>query len=128
MSKLTFGNVYELLDNAENKDEIAKLIIQYKKELTDEHVVILLHYATNKKEIAELLGSENISKLHAVDVSNLLYYAKNKEEMEEILKKYGRNLKNISLSPTEKNHSSGSNLYSFASYAKKIMPTLLSWL
>ena len=128
MSKLTFGNVYELLDNAENKDEIAKLIIQYKKELTDEHVVSLLHYAENKKEIAELLGSENISKLYAVDVSNLLYYATNKEEMKRILQQYGRNLKNISLSPTEKNHSSGSNLYSFASYAKKIMPTLLSWL
>jgi hypothetical protein len=62
------------------------------------------------------------------NVYDLLYYATNKEEMKRILQQYGRNLKNISLPPTEKNHSSGYNLYSFASYAKKIMPTLLSWL
>ena len=128
ISKLTDKNVFSLLRSAKNKDEMANIIFQYKKELTDEHVASLLHHAENKKEMAKILGSENISRLTDKNVSDLLYYATNKEEIKRILQQYGRNLKNISLSPTEKNHSSGSNLYSFASYAKKIMPTLLSWL
>jgi len=128
ISRLTDKNVFSLLRSAKNKDEMVNIIFQYKKELTDEHVASLLHHAENKKEMAKILGSENISRLTDKNVSDLLLYATNKEEMKRILQQYGRNLKNISLSPTEKNHSSGYNLYSFASYAKKIMPTLLSWL
>ena len=42
-------------------DEIAKLILQYKKDLTDSDVYRLLSRLKNKDEIAKLLGSENIN-------------------------------------------------------------------
>jgi hypothetical protein len=129
ISKLTGNSIYYLLYHAKNKDEMAETLgSENISKLADYNFYSLLKYAKNKDEMAKILGSENISKLTDYHVSDLLSNAENKEEMKEILKKYGRNLKNISLSPTEKNHSSGSNLYSFASYAKKIMPTLLSWL
>jgi hypothetical protein len=73
-----------------NKDEIAKLIIQNKKEeLTDDVVKKLLIYSTNKNEIAQDLGSENISKLKdGNSVSYLIDNVENEMEMAQIINKY----------------------------------------
>ncbi len=79
------SDVLKFLDDAENKDEIARIIIQYKPELSDENVLSLLAYAENKVEIARILGSDNINKLDIDSVYFLLNDASNKEEMAEIL-------------------------------------------
>ena len=56
-----------------------------KKELTDDNVYKLLHYATNKEEIATILGTDNINKLTNDDVFNLLVYAEYKASLATIL-------------------------------------------
>ena len=65
INKLKENNVYYLLDKTthEKKDEIAKVIIHYKKELTNDDVFNLLHHSNSKDEIAEFLGQKNINKL-----------------------------------------------------------------
>jgi len=73
-----------------NKDAIANLILQYKKELTDNNAYYLLRYAKDKNEMAKILGSEKIKKLSAYDVKYLLDNAENKDEMKKILQQYGR--------------------------------------
>ena len=83
--ELNDNDVSWLLFDAKNKDEIAKLIIQTQKKLTDENVSWLLFSAKNPNEIAELLGSENISKLTDDNVSDLLRSPSNKNEIAELL-------------------------------------------
>jgi hypothetical protein len=83
-------NVRNLLRHKIDIDKIAELIIQYKKDLTDQNVRYLLQDAKNKEEIAELLGQENISKLSDKSVNSLLYHSSYKDEMRRILQKYGR--------------------------------------
>jgi hypothetical protein len=90
---LTDINVGDLLNFSTNKDEIAELIIQKKTDLTGNNVYNLLRNAKNLDKIAELLGQENISKLSNGDVNALLYYASDKDEMRRILKKYGRKIR-----------------------------------
>jgi hypothetical protein len=81
------SDIEKFLDDAENKDEIARIIIQYKPELSDENVFTLLAYAENKDEIARILGSDNINKLDIDSVFHLLKDANEKEKMAEILGK-----------------------------------------
>jgi hypothetical protein len=63
--KLKENDVNYLLDRTsyDKKDEIAKVIIHYKKELTNDDVFNLLHHSNSKDEIAEFLGQKNINKL-----------------------------------------------------------------
>jgi len=81
------SDIEKFLDDAENKDEIARIIIQYKPELSDKNVFTLLAYAENKDEIARILGSDNINKLDIDSVFHLLKDANEKEKMAEILGK-----------------------------------------
>jgi hypothetical protein len=78
-------DIQKFLDDAKNKDEIARIIIQYKPELFNEDIYTLLYYAENKDEIARILGSDNINKLSNDDIYGLLILAKNKGQMARIL-------------------------------------------
>ena len=79
-------NVNSLLNYSSNKDEMAKIILQYKRDkLSDDNVYSLLHYSPNKDEIAKILGPENINKLSDYNVYSLLHYSPNKDEMAKIL-------------------------------------------
>jgi hypothetical protein len=75
------NDIQKFLDDAENKDEIARIIIQYKPELSNDDISTLLYYAENKDEIARILGSDNINKLSDDDIYSLLRLTKNKDEM-----------------------------------------------
>ena len=85
VKELSDVNVINFLDSAKNTDEMAKFIINNKNELTDGDVYYLIHYATNKYEIAQALGSENINKLNSDAVFTLLRNVENKNEMAEAL-------------------------------------------
>jgi len=87
---LTDDNVHDLIYYTNDKDGIANLIIQSKKDLNDYNVFLLLRNAKNKEEIAQLLGTENINKLTDDYVPSLLKYAENPDEMRSVLQKYGR--------------------------------------
>ena len=75
------NDIDKFLNDAENKDEIARIIIQYKPELSNDDITTLLHYVENKDEIARILGSDNINKLSDDDIYSLLRLTKNKDEM-----------------------------------------------
>jgi hypothetical protein len=83
--ELSDNNVFNLLNYASDKQEIAKLIIQYKEELSEDNVFNLLHYASDKQEIAEKLGPKNINKLFQRNMILLLASASKKQEVAEIL-------------------------------------------
>lgn len=99
-NKLSYKNVEYLLQystDTDNIDNMAKLIIQKKQELSGEDVYYLLAYATNKEEIAELLQKDkkdNISKLMDDSVITLLDNATDKDKMAELLIKYKTNFHN----------------------------------
>ncbi len=99
-NKLSYYNVEDLLQystDTDNIDNMAKLIIQKKQELSGEDVYYLLAYATNKEEIAELLQKDkkdNISKLMDDSVITLLDNATDKDKMAELLIKYKTNFHN----------------------------------
>ncbi len=99
-NKLSYYNVEDLLQystDTDNIDNMAKLIIQKKQNLTNFSVYYLLAYATNKEEIAELLQKDkkdNISKLMDDSVITLLDNATDKDKMAELLIKYKTNFHN----------------------------------
>jgi len=80
ISKLNNGQIEHLIDMAKNKDEIIKIFIKYKPELSDRNVYYFLFYAKNREKIAELLQkkTDNISKLTDDSVKNLLLRSKYK--------------------------------------------------
>ena len=80
ISKLNNGQIEHLIDMAKNKDEIIKIFIKYKPELSDRNVYYFLFYAKNREKIAELLQkkTDNISKLTDDNVKNLLLRSKYK--------------------------------------------------
>ena len=79
-----------MLYYATKKDEIAELIINEKKELSEDNVQRLLSFAINKDKIAERLQKEadNISKLTHDNVRNLIKYAKDKKQIAQMINKY----------------------------------------
>jgi hypothetical protein len=85
-------NIKRIIAKSKNPDETTKFIIQNKKDLTGDDVDNLLHYATNKDEMANLLGSENINKLTDNDVYGLLDYATNPDEMAKLIIQYKKDL------------------------------------
>lgn len=107
ISKLSDKNVSDLLvqrfgvergtlHHRNDKQEITKLILNYKKELSDNNVFWLIHYAKDKKEMAESLGMENISKLSNDNTRYLLNEAPDKDK-QEIIKLILKHKKEISL-------------------------------
>ena len=83
---LTSNNVHWLISNATNKDEIAKLLgSENINKLSHDNIFLLLSHATNKDEMAKLLGQENINKLTDLDVYTLLNYETDKDEMAKLL-------------------------------------------
>jgi hypothetical protein len=84
---LSDNNVTSLLQYAKNPDEMVKLIIQYKKELSEDSVYHLLQYASNPAEIAKILGNEKINKVLDYYADYLLSYASNKDEMAKLIAK-----------------------------------------
>ena len=98
-----------LLDNY--KDQIEKVIIKHKKELSDSNVFNLLLNAQDKDQIAELLQqhTDNISKLSDIHVSNLLSFhdLTDKDRMVKIIIKHKKEL-------------SGDNVFWLLGYTKEI--------
>jgi hypothetical protein len=86
-----------LILGSKERDKTAKFIIKNKKYLNDNDVYNLLSYATDKDEIAKLLGSENINKLSDKNVYDLLRYAKNPDEMAEFIIQYKTYLNDYSV-------------------------------
>ena len=92
--ELTDHNVGTLLSDAIDKNKIAELIINKIPELTGNNVSDLLLFATEKDKIAELLGSYNISKLTNDNVYDLLRF-KNKQEQQKLVQIINQYHKNI---------------------------------
>jgi hypothetical protein len=63
------------------KVEIAKLIISKMPELSGDNVYTILNGATNKNEMAELLGPDNMDKLDSSNINNLIHFSHNKDIM-----------------------------------------------
>jgi hypothetical protein len=98
--KLTNSDVYSLLRNAYDIEEMARILGKENiDKLSGNTVLGLLRYASNKKKMAEILGSDNINKLSDENVFNLLHDAFDKDEKRQILRKYytGTNQEVISL-------------------------------
>ena len=72
-------------NNKDKKDRMIEIIIKYKTELSDNNLFNLLNYASDKEEIARQLGPKNINKLSAKTVNHLFYYTSDKERMANIL-------------------------------------------
>jgi len=94
-NKLSDDNVQWLIHYAIDKDEIAKLIINKKPELSDKNVVWLIssvemRSANNTDEIAKLIINKK-PELSGDNVYNLIHYAINKDEIAELLGKYNFN-------------------------------------
>ena len=82
INKLSDQNVGHLL--ATDKQEIAELIIQNKKELSDQNVSNLIDHAIYKQEMIKLI-IQNKKKLSGNDVYNLLLHATDKQEIAELI-------------------------------------------
>ena len=63
------------------KKEIAELIINKMPELSGSNVYAILNGATNKNEMAELLGPDNMNKLYDSDINDLIRHSSNKDIM-----------------------------------------------
>jgi len=85
INKLDNENIYNMLLDAPDKDEMINFIIKYKTELSGEDVHNLLLHADDKEEILKILGPDNIDKLTYGSVDFLLSYADNKGQMARIL-------------------------------------------
>lgn len=87
INKLDTTRIKELLDRKTNRliqhDKIAIAIAKYKTNLTVEEIMILIKNSENKENVAQSLGSENISKLNGADVKQLLMY-QNKNEIKSL--------------------------------------------
>ena len=59
-NELTADNINTFLKNAKNKNEIAKLIIQNKKEFTDYDIYVLLSWVENPDEIKRILQQQGL--------------------------------------------------------------------
>jgi hypothetical protein len=90
-----------LLDNY--KDQIEKVIIKHKKELSDSNVFNLLLNAQDKDQIAELLQqhTDNISKLSDKHIEDLYFRLRfnssKKNKLAKILNKYHQNKTKVKL-------------------------------
>jgi hypothetical protein len=96
INKLSDENIRNLIFMQDYEDEqhkIIKIITKYKTKLSDKVIVILLVYANDIDEIAELLGTDNISKLSGDNIRSLFEY-KNKDlqkKIAQILNQYHQN-------------------------------------
>ena len=86
MPEIEYNSVRLLLQYSKNteKDKIAELIINNKKELDDTDVLILLDKTNDTDKIAELIINKK-SKLDKNDVVNLLFYAKDQNKIKKLL-------------------------------------------
>ena len=81
-SKLSDLDIPNLLSvSYPRKNEIIKLIINKMGEISGDSVYTILNGALDKNEIAELLGPDNMDKLHASDVNMLIRQSHNKDIM-----------------------------------------------
>ena len=86
INKLSDYTVYSLLDQSQNKDEMARILgPENINKLNSDNVYKILDYSQNKDEMARILGPENINKLSNNNVYYLLHSSLNKEEMAKIL-------------------------------------------
>ena len=86
INKLSDENVYTLLYFASDKNEMARILgPENINKLSNENVHDLLYFAPDKEKMARILGQENINKLTDYNVSDLLKYASDIEEMARIL-------------------------------------------
>jgi len=88
ISKLSDFHVRDLIARVTEKDEMLKIIIKYKPELSEDNVYYFIFKADDKDKIIELI----INKLSKIDIENgvrdLIRYAKDQEKIAEyIIKK-----------------------------------------
>ena len=98
LDKLTDDYIDLLILYSENKEQVAKLIIDYKKELSDVDVysvMVNLSRKDNRDEIAELIIKTK-PDLGELSVASLLFNANNKEKIAELLQKDTDNISKIS--------------------------------
>jgi len=105
-TELSDANVYYLLSYASDKDQMARILGPDNiNKLTNDNVTLLLGVASDKVEMAEILGSDNINKITGDRISVLLNTADDKEKIAEIL------------GPDNINKLSDSNVYDLLKYA-----------
>jgi len=95
ISKLSNLLIRDLIARATEKDEMLKIIIKYKPDLSDNNVESLLHYAIDKDKIAGLIGTDKINKLDDDFIYDLLHDAED-EDKDKMAKALGLfNIKKI---------------------------------
>ena len=103
MNKLTERNFYELLESATDKQKILEIITKYKTNLSGNDVQTILLHAKDKEQIANKLGTLNISKISTNEIYYLFksliykksiikiinqYHTKKTPEMQELIDEY----------------------------------------
>ena len=87
ISKLSNLLIRDLIARVTEKDEMLKIIIKYKPELSEDNVYYFIFKADEKDEIIELI----INKLSKIDIENgvrdLIRYAKDQEKIAEYIMK-----------------------------------------
>ena len=106
LNKLSDENFSNLLKKATNKDQMAEVIIKYKKELTDQNVSSLLYVVSrspdnwsstrkNKDEIAKLIIKKK-PNLSSENVRVLLSYANDIDEIAKLIQEKEDNISKLS--------------------------------
>ena len=86
LNELSDYHVYDLINYATDKQEMAKLLGQENiNKLSRSHVYHLINNATDKQEMFELLGQDNINELSNYQFYWLINYATDKQEMAKLL-------------------------------------------
>jgi hypothetical protein len=78
-------DIYNLLNNADDKEKMINFIIKYKTELSNVDISNLINLTPYKDKMLERLGPNNINKLNNNNVYDLLDGASDKEKMVRIL-------------------------------------------
>jgi hypothetical protein len=92
----------------DQENQTANIIVKYKSEFSNAVSSRLLIAATDKQQMAKLLGADNIKKLDADDVRYLLSCATDKQQMADIIGKdninklSGSNICDLLLDATDK--------------------------
>jgi hypothetical protein len=77
-------DVYTLLNNSEDKDKMAELIIKNKQNLSNENIKDLFEFSKDKDKIAETLINTN-PNLSNENILEIVFYSKNKEKIIKLI-------------------------------------------
>ena len=80
IDELSNHDVEILLQYTKNKDDIAKIIVQNKKDLNESNVSFILHISKDHDAIGKLI-IQNKKQITDIDIENIINYATDKNQM-----------------------------------------------